>query len=195
MKAVKTKDFICAAESITRRLSILWQGKAAGLSVSHWWKIDVRTGSWTDGGKKIRLPLRRHLRFLLICWSWLHHRISANDRFMTIRALANPETKSKNWESLSYFPAQGKTWRRAEKDGHTEAAIDFARLAISSGGRTGGDYDVDGSMCAPSWFKKSRWQVWFETRLHQGSRRLSMKKECLVRRRVDVNMPTALWGF
>ena len=56
--------------------------------------------------------------------------ISAHDRFKTIKALVDPETKPEELGKPGHiFPLRAKTGGVLRRAGHTEAGIDFARLA------------------------------------------------------------------
>ncbi|MFZ6000039.1 MAG: 3,4-dihydroxy-2-butanone-4-phosphate synthase, partial [Bacteroidota bacterium] len=56
--------------------------------------------------------------------------ISASDRFKTIKALVDPETKPDELGKPGHiFPLKAKKEGVLRRAGHTEAAIDFARLA------------------------------------------------------------------
>ena len=56
--------------------------------------------------------------------------ISANDRALTIKALVDQNTKSNDFSKPGHiFPLIGKEGGVLRRTGHTEAAIDFARLA------------------------------------------------------------------
>jgi 3,4-dihydroxy 2-butanone 4-phosphate synthase / GTP cyclohydrolase II len=56
--------------------------------------------------------------------------ISAHDRFKTIRALVDPETKPEELGKPGHiFPLKAKRGGVLRRAGHTEATIDFARLA------------------------------------------------------------------
>ena len=56
--------------------------------------------------------------------------ISAHDRFKTIRALVDPETKPEELGRPGHiFPLKAKRGGVLRRSGHTEAAMDFARLA------------------------------------------------------------------
>ena len=56
--------------------------------------------------------------------------ISAHDRFKTIKALSDPEIKSGELGKPGHiFPLKAKREGVLRRAGHTEAAIDFARLA------------------------------------------------------------------
>lgn len=56
--------------------------------------------------------------------------ISASDRSKTVKALIDPETKAEDLGRPGHiFPLRAKTGGVLRRAGHTEAAIDFARLA------------------------------------------------------------------
>jgi len=56
--------------------------------------------------------------------------ISAHDRFKTIRALVDPESKPEDLGRPGHiFPLRAKRGGVLRRTGHTEAAIDFARLS------------------------------------------------------------------
>ena len=118
--------------------------------------------------------------------------ISAHDRFKTIRALVDPETKKEELGKPGHiFPLKAKRGGVLRRAGHTEAAIDFARLAgFKPAGVLVEIMNEDGSMA----------------RLHdlmQVAKRFNLKlvsikdlieyrirKESLISRQVVVDMPT-----
>ena len=121
--------------------------------------------------------------------------ISASDRAKTIKALVDPETKPEELGKPGHvFPLKAKRGGVLRRTGHTEAAIDFARLA---GFRPAGVLveimNEDGSMARLPDLRKV-------ADLH-GLKLVSIKdliayrlqKESLIEREIDVNMPTA-WG-
>lgn len=56
--------------------------------------------------------------------------ISASDRSKTVQALINPETRPEELGKPGHiFPLRAKTGGVLRRNGHTEAAVDFARLA------------------------------------------------------------------
>lgn len=56
--------------------------------------------------------------------------ISATDRALTVQALVNPETRPHDYSKPGHiFPLKAKDGGVLRRTGHTEAAIDFARLA------------------------------------------------------------------
>lgn len=123
--------------------------------------------------------------------------ISAHDRFKTIKALADPETKPEELGRPGHiFPLRAKKEGVLRRAGHTEAAIDFARLA---GFRPAGVLveimNRDGSMARlPDLIKVAKK---FRLKLVSIKDLIAyrMKDESLVRRQVEVNMPTEIGQF
>jgi 3,4-dihydroxy 2-butanone 4-phosphate synthase / GTP cyclohydrolase II len=123
--------------------------------------------------------------------------ISAHDRFKTIKALADPETNPAELGKPGHiFPLKAKKEGTLRRSGHTEAAIDFARLA---GFRPAGVLveicNEDGSMARlPELIKVAeRFKLKLVTIKDLIAYR--MKAECQVRRQVDVNLPTTHGDF
>lgn len=123
--------------------------------------------------------------------------ISAHDRFRTIKALADPETKATDLGRPGHiFPLKAKKEGVLRRSGHTEAAIDFARLA---GFRPAGVLvevmNEDGSMArVPDLVKVAKR---FELKLVSIKDLIEyrMHQESQIKRHVDVNMPTAYGDF
>jgi 3,4-dihydroxy 2-butanone 4-phosphate synthase/GTP cyclohydrolase II len=123
--------------------------------------------------------------------------ISAHDRFKTIKALADPETKPEDLGRPGHiFPLKAKKEGVLRRAGHTEASIDFARLA---GFRPAGVLveimNEDGSMARLADLREvaNRFNLKLVTIKDLIAYR--MKNESQVRRQVDVNMPTAYGDF
>jgi 3,4-dihydroxy 2-butanone 4-phosphate synthase/GTP cyclohydrolase II len=74
--------------------------------------------------------------------------ISASDRAMTIRALVDPKTRPEDLGRPGHiFPLKAKTKGVLRRAGHTEAAVDLARLAgLKPGGVLVEIMNEDGSM-------------------------------------------------
>ncbi|MBL3655579.1 bifunctional 3,4-dihydroxy-2-butanone-4-phosphate synthase/GTP cyclohydrolase II [Fulvivirga sediminis] len=124
--------------------------------------------------------------------------ISAHDRFKTIKALIDPETNPKELGKPGHiFPLMAKQGGVLRRAGHTEAAIDFARLA---GFRPGGVLveimNEDGSMARlPDLVKVAEK---FDLKLVSIKDLIEyrVKKESLIKKEVDnVNMPTDYGDF
>ncbi len=123
--------------------------------------------------------------------------ISAHDRFKTIRALVDPETNPSELGKPGHiFPLKAKKEGVLRRSGHTEAAIDFARLA---GFRPAGVLveimNEDGTMARlPDLVKVAeRFQLKLVTIKDLIAYR--MKTECQVKRQIDVNLPTIHGDF
>jgi 3,4-dihydroxy 2-butanone 4-phosphate synthase/GTP cyclohydrolase II len=121
--------------------------------------------------------------------------ISAHDRFKTIKALVDPETNPEELGKPGHiFPLRAKKEGVLRRSGHTEAAIDFAKLA---GFRPAGVLveicNEDGSMARlPDLVKVAeRFKLKLVTIKDLIAYR--MRTESQVRRQVDVKMPT-MWG-
>ncbi|UII23734.1 bifunctional 3,4-dihydroxy-2-butanone-4-phosphate synthase/GTP cyclohydrolase II [Fulvivirga ligni] len=124
--------------------------------------------------------------------------ISAHDRFKTIKALIDPETDPEELGKPGHiFPLRAKQGGVLRRAGHTEAAIDFARLA---GFRPGGVLveimNEDGSMARlPDLVKVAER---FDLKLVSIKDLIEyrVKKESLIKKEVDnVNMPTDYGDF
>ncbi|MFZ5973107.1 MAG: bifunctional 3,4-dihydroxy-2-butanone-4-phosphate synthase/GTP cyclohydrolase II [Bacteroidota bacterium] len=123
--------------------------------------------------------------------------ISAHDRFKTIKALADPETKPEELGKPGHiFPLRAKKEGVLRRAGHTEAAIDFARLA---GFRPAGVLveimNEDGTMARLADLRKVADRFNLKMVTIKDLIEYRMKKETQVRRQVDVEMPTAYGDF
>lgn len=123
--------------------------------------------------------------------------ISAHDRFKTIKALVDPETKPEELGKPGHiFPLKAKREGVLRRSGHTEAAIDFARLA---GFRPAGVLveicNEDGSMARlPDLVKVAeRFQLKLVTIKDLIAYRMNKEKQVV--RQIDVQLPTAQGDF
>jgi 3,4-dihydroxy 2-butanone 4-phosphate synthase/GTP cyclohydrolase II len=118
--------------------------------------------------------------------------ISAHDRFKTIRALIDPETKPEELGKPGHiFPLKAKRGGVLRRTGHTEAAIDFARLAgFKPGGVLVEIMNEDGSMARlPDLVEVAKR---FKLKLVSIKDLIEyrFKKETLIKREIEVDMPT-----
>jgi 3,4-dihydroxy 2-butanone 4-phosphate synthase/GTP cyclohydrolase II len=118
--------------------------------------------------------------------------ISAHDRFKTIRALVDPETKPEELGKPGHiFPLRAKRGGVLRRSGHTEAAIDFARLAgFKPAGVLVEIMNEDGSMARlPDLVKVAKR---FNLKLVSIKDLIEyrLKKESLIKREIEVDMPT-----
>jgi 3,4-dihydroxy 2-butanone 4-phosphate synthase/GTP cyclohydrolase II len=123
--------------------------------------------------------------------------ISAHDRFKTIKALADPETKPEELGKPGHiFPLKAKKEGVLRRAGHTEAAIDFARLAgFKPAGVLVEIMNEDGSM--------ARLPDLVDVAKRFGLKLVSIKdliayrmeKESQIKKEAEVNMPTEYGNF
>jgi 3,4-dihydroxy 2-butanone 4-phosphate synthase / GTP cyclohydrolase II len=123
--------------------------------------------------------------------------ISAHDRFKTIRALTDPDIKPEELGKPGHiFPLKAKRGGVLRRAGHTEAAIDFARLAgFKPAGVLVEIMNDDGSMARlPDLVKVAKR---FNLKLVSIKDLIEyrIKKESLINRQVEVDMPTAHGNF
>ncbi|HMP99732.1 MAG TPA: bifunctional 3,4-dihydroxy-2-butanone-4-phosphate synthase/GTP cyclohydrolase II [Cyclobacteriaceae bacterium] len=123
--------------------------------------------------------------------------ISAHDRFKTIKALVDPETDPKELGKPGHiFPLMAKRGGVLRRAGHTEAAIDFARLA---GFRPAGVLveiiNEDGSMARLPDLLQVAKRFDLKIVTIKDLIEFRLKKETLINRQVDVEMPTAYGDF
>jgi 3,4-dihydroxy 2-butanone 4-phosphate synthase / GTP cyclohydrolase II len=123
--------------------------------------------------------------------------ISAHDRFKTIRALVDPSTKPEELGKPGHiFPLKAKRGGVIRRAGHTEAGIDFARLAgFKPAGVLVEIMNEDGSMARlPDLVKVAKR---FNLKLVSIKDLIEyrIKKESLISRQVEVQMPTEHGDF
>ena len=123
--------------------------------------------------------------------------ISAHDRFKTIRALTSTETKPEELGRPGHiFPLKAKRGGVLRRAGHTEAAIDFARLAgFKPAGVLVEIMNEDGSMARLPDLKKVADKFNLKLVSIRDLIEFRIKKETLIQRDVEVDMPTAFGDF
>jgi 3,4-dihydroxy 2-butanone 4-phosphate synthase/GTP cyclohydrolase II len=121
--------------------------------------------------------------------------ISAQDRARTIQALVNPATdKSELTRPGHIFPLKARQGGVLRRTGHTEAAVDFARLAgLTPAGVIVEICNEDGSMARLPQLRQiaDKWGMKLVSIADLIEYRL--KHESLITREETVEMPTA-WG-
>lgn len=118
--------------------------------------------------------------------------ISAHDRFKTIRALVDPETKPEDLGKPGHiFPLKAKRGGVLRRAGHTEAVIDFARLAgFKPAGVLVEIMNEDGTMARLPDLKKVADRFHLKLVSIKDLIEYRLKKESLITRQVEVDMPT-----
>lgn len=123
--------------------------------------------------------------------------ISAHDRFKTIRALTDHDTKPEELGKPGHiFPLKAKRGGVLRRAGHTEAAIDFARLAgFKPAGVLVEIMNEDGSMARLPDLVKVAEKFNLKLVSIKDLIEYRIKKESLISRHVEVDMPTAHGNF
>jgi 3,4-dihydroxy 2-butanone 4-phosphate synthase / GTP cyclohydrolase II len=123
--------------------------------------------------------------------------ISAEDRSKTIKALVDPDTKPEDLGKPGHvFPLMAKAGGVLRRAGHTEAAIDFARLAgFYPAGVLVEIMKKDGSMARLPDLRKVASKYNMKLVSIKDLIAYRIKKESLIEKVTDVNMPTEFGNF
>src|SRR6478736_2096469 len=191
-------DFVCAAESITPEIVNFMATHGRGLiCVPLMEDRCLELGLDMMVGKNTAV----HETAFTVSVDLIGHGcttgISAHDRFKTIKALVDPETKPEELGKPGHiFPLKAKKEGVLRRSGHTEAAIDFAVLA---GFRPGGVLveimNEDGSMARLADLRKVADRFNLKLVTIKDLIAYRMKAECQIRPQVEVNMPTTYGDF
>jgi 3,4-dihydroxy 2-butanone 4-phosphate synthase / GTP cyclohydrolase II len=191
-------DFICAAECITPEIVNFMSKEGRGLLCvplveSRCEELDLemmvgRNTSAFETPFTVSVDLIGHG-----CTTG----ISAHDRFKTIKALVDPETKKEDLGKPGHiFPLKAKKEGVLRRAGHTEAAIDFARLA---GFRPAGVLieilNEDGTMARLPQLRKVADKFSLKLVSIKDLIAYRMKQESQIRKQVTVNLPTEFGDF
>lgn len=123
--------------------------------------------------------------------------ISASDRFKTIQALVDPNTKPEQLGKPGHiFPLKAKKGGVLRRTGHTEAAVDFARLAgLLPAGVLVEILNEDGSMARLPDLRKVADKFNLKLVSIKDLIEYRLDKESLIERQIDVHMPTEFGDF
>ncbi len=191
-------DFICAAETVTPEIINFMSKEGRGLICAPLMedrceelKLDLMVGKNTAAFETpftVSVDLIGHG-----CTTG----ISAHDRFKTIKALVDPETKPEELGKPGHiFPLKAKKEGVLRRSGHTEAAIDLARLA---GFRPAGVLveimNEDGTMARLPDLRIVADKFNLKLVTIKDLINYRMKKESQIKRHIDVNMPTEYGDF
>jgi len=121
--------------------------------------------------------------------------ISARDRAKTIKALVDPRTKPSDLGKPGHiFPLKAKTGGVLRRAGHTEAAIDLARLAgFQPAGVLVEIMNEDGSMARLANLRKVADKFKLKLVSIKDLIAYRLKHESLIKSEIGVKMPT-VWG-
>lgn len=124
-------DFICAAECVTPEIINFMATHGRGLICA---PIEEKRAEQLDLHMMVNDNTSLHETAFTVSIDLIGHGcttgISAHDRAKGIRALVDPETRSTDFARPGHiFPLKAKTGGVLRRSGHTEAAIDLAKLA------------------------------------------------------------------
>src|ERR1041385_5434759 len=191
-------DFICAAECVTPEIINFMSKEGRGLICApliedrcEELKLELMVGKNTAAFETpftVSVDLIGHG-----CTTG----ISAHDRFKTIKALVDPETKSEELGKPGHiFPLKAKRGGVLRRSGHTEAAIDLAKLA---GFRPAGVLveimNEDGTMARLTDLRLVADKFKLKLITIKDLITYRMDKESQIKRHLDVKMPTAHGDF
>src|SRR6476619_4646692 len=123
--------------------------------------------------------------------------ISAQDRAKTIKALISPQTRPKELGNPGHiFPLRAKKGGVLRRAGHTEAAVDLARLAgLEPSGVLVEIMNDDGSMARLPQLKKVADKFYFRLISIKDLIEYRVKRDSLIEEIVSVDMPTKYGHF
>lgn len=191
-------DFICAAECVTPQIINFMATHARGLICC---PLDEDRCEELELELMVGRNTAIHETPFTVSVDLIGHGcttgISASDRSKTIRALVDPETKPEELGKPGHiFPLKAKKGGVLRRTGHTEAAIDFARLA---GFRPAGVLveimNEDGTMARLPDLRKVADNFNLKLVSIKDLIAYRLKKESLIEREIDVNMPTEYGNF
>jgi len=124
-------DFICAAQSVTPEIINFMATHGRGLICA---PLDEKRADELKLPMMVRENTALHETAFTVSIDLIGHGcttgISAHDRATGTRALVNPNIKAENFARPGHiFPLRAKSGGVLRRSGHTEAAIDLARMA------------------------------------------------------------------
>ncbi len=191
-------DFVCAAECITPEIINFMSKEGRGLICAPLsearcteLKLDLMVGSNTATHET---PFTVSVDLL---GNGCTTGISASDRSKTIQALVDPNTKPEDLGRPGHiFPLKAKDEGVLRRVGHTEAAVDLARLAgFKPAGVLIEIMSEDGSMARLPELKKIATKFNLKLISIKDLIEYRLANEVLVKREIGVDMPTTLGDF
>lgn len=191
-------DFICAAEKVTPEVINFMIKEGRGL---------VCASITEDRANQLGLDLMVgkntaiHETPFTVSVDLLGHGtttgISTHDRSKTVQALANPATKPEDLGRPGHiFPLKAKNGGVLRRTGHTEATIDFARLAgLAPAGVLVEVLKDDGTMARLPDLRKIADKFGLKLVAIKDLIEYRMEKESLVKEEIEVKMPTTQGNF
>ncbi|MEQ8358778.1 MAG: bifunctional 3,4-dihydroxy-2-butanone-4-phosphate synthase/GTP cyclohydrolase II [Cytophagales bacterium] len=191
-------DFICAAETITPEIVNFMATHGRGLICAP--LIEERCDE-LDLELMVGKNTALHATPFTVSVDLLGHGcttgISASDRSKTIKALVDDSTTPKDLGRPGHiFPLKAKSGGVLRRTGHTEASIDFARLAgFKPAGVLVEIMNEDGTMARLPDLREVADKFDLKLVSIQDLIAYRIKKESLIEKEIEVNMPTKYGDF
>jgi len=191
-------DFICAAECITPEITNFMAREGRGIICASLiedrceeLELDLMVGQNTA---TYETPFTVSVDLI---GQGTSTGVSASDRALTIKALANPDTKPSDLGRPGHiFPLKAKRGGVLRRTGHTEATIDFARLAgFAPAGALVEIMNEDGSMARLPDLRKVADKHGLKLVSIEDLIEYRLKHESLIEKEVEVEMPTLYGNF
>ena len=191
-------DFVCAAEYVTPRIINFMVTHGRGLVCA-----PITEERCTDLGLELMVgdntdPFKTAFTVSVdLNGNGITTGISACDRAKTIRALVNPRMQPEDFNKPGHiFPLIAKKGGVLRRTGHTEAAVDFAKLAgFKPAGVLIEIMNEDGSMARLPQLRKVADRFDLKLVSIKDLIKYRLEKESLIQRETKVKMPTAHGEF
>jgi 3,4-dihydroxy 2-butanone 4-phosphate synthase / GTP cyclohydrolase II len=189
-------DMICAAEKVTPEIINFMAREGRGL---------ICVGLTEERCDELELEMMvgkntaTHETAFTVSVDLLGHGcttgISASDRSKTIQALVHPDTKPEDLGRPGHiFPLKAKKGGVLRRTGHTEAAVDFPRMAgLAPAGVLVEVLNEDGSMARLPQLRLVADRLGLKLVSIKDLIAYRLEKETLIKREISVDMPTD-WG-
>ncbi len=191
-------DFICAAECITPEIINFMATHGRGLICA---PIDEKRADELELEMMVSSNTALHETAFTVSVDLIGHGcttgISAHDRAKGILALVDPKTKSHDFARPGHiFPLRAKTGGVLRRTGHTEAAIDLAKMAgFYPAGVLVEILNEDGSMARLPQLMKIAERFDLKVIAIKDLVEYRMRTERLISREISVTLPTRLGEF
>ena len=191
-------DFICAAEKVTSRIINFMATHGRGLICA---ALSEDRCDELELDLMVRNNSAAYETPFTVSVDLIGHGcttgISASDRAKTIQALMNPATRSEELGKPGHiFPLRARRGGVLRRTGHTEAAVDFARLAgLQSGGVLVEIMNEDGTMARLPDLKKVADKFSLKLVSIEGLIAYRLENESLIEKESGTGLPTEYGDF
>ena len=191
-------DFICAAEKISPEMVNFMVKEGRGILCT---SLTEERCQELDLRMMVNQNTALHETPFTVSVDLLGHGtstgVSASDRAKTIKALSDPSTRASDLARPGHiFPLKAKEGGVLRRTGHTEAAVDFARLAgFQAVGVLVEIMNEDGSMARLPELRKVADKYGMKLVSIEDLIAYRLKHESLIQREITVDMPTEYGHF